>query len=257
VPRSIFHLDQTLALYPESHANGQPLFVFEDVIARNLDMLRAASDLALSVSGGDLVARVTNQTGHKLPTGYAEGRRMWLNVRFFHEGALLAEHGHYDAATAELTTGDTQVYEVVLGLDASMATLTGLPAGPSFHTALNNHVYKDNRIPPRGFDNSDFEEHQARPVGASYADGQYWDDSSFQIPAGATSAVVSLFHQTTSKEYVEFLRDENGTNSSGDVAYDEWVAAGKSAPVLMAQRLIVFGRRPIRERDPRPIASGF
>lgn len=33
-----------------------------------------------------------------------------------------------------------------------------------------------------------------------------------QVPAGATAVSVKLFYQTTSREYIEFLRDEiNGT----------------------------------------------
>jgi hypothetical protein len=247
VPLAIHSLDQSLLLYPDTHANGQPLQVFQDVVARNKQMLRKASDLALSKMGSDLVVRITNQTGHKLPTGYAEGRRMWINVRFFDaQQNLLLEHGHYDAATAVLTTGDTKVYEIHQGLDANMATLTGLPAAESFHIALNNKIYKDNRIPPRGFANAAFEAGQAQPVGATYADGQYWDDTSFPIPLGAQSAIVSVFHQTTSKEYIEFLRDENTTDGKGDIAYDEWVAAGKSAPVQMDKKILVFSAPYIR-----------
>ncbi|NRA31585.1 MAG: hypothetical protein HRU11_15155, partial [Parvularculaceae bacterium] len=40
-----------------------------------------------------------------------------------------------------------------------------------------------------------------------------------------------LRYQLTSKEYIEFLRDENTTNNLGQVIYDEWVANGKS-PVM-------------------------
>src|SRR6185503_6121733 len=145
----------------------------------------------------DLVVRITNETGHKLPTGYGEGRRMWINVQFYRYGELLLEHGHYDHVTADLTTGDTEVYEILHGLDANMATTTGLPEAASFHFALNNKIYKDNRIPPRGFDNSDFEENQVQPVGKTYADGQHWDSTSYAIPANATRAVVSVYHQTT------------------------------------------------------------
>jgi hypothetical protein len=243
VPRAIYSLDTSHLLYPETHVNGQPLSVFEDAIARNKAMLRAASDLALTRSGSALVARITNQTGHKLPTGYGEGRRMWINVRFFRGATLVAERGHYDQASADLTTADTRVYELVHGLDALMAARTGLPAGPSFHQALVNKTLKDNRIPPRGFDNAAFAAGQAGPVGASYADGQYWDDTSFAIPSGATHAVVRVFHQTTSKEYIEFLRDANTTDSRGDVAYDEWVLAGMSKPVLMDKKTIAFTER--------------
>jgi len=244
VPRSIYELDQTLVLYPSTHVNGQPLAVFEDAIARNKAMLRAAGDLALSKVAGDLVVRITNQSGHKLPTGYGEGRRMWINVKFYAaHGVLVAERGHYDFASADLTTSDTKVYELLHGLDANMAALTGHPADASFHSALNNKVYKDNRIPPRGFANAAFEAGQAQPVGASYADGQYWDDTSFAIPSGARYAVVSVYHQTTSKEYIDFLHTENVTDSKGDIAYDQWVAAGRSRPVLMDRGTLVFASK--------------
>jgi hypothetical protein len=245
VPRSIYSLDTSLLLYPETHVNGQPLFVFEAAIARNKAMLRAASDLSLAQVGSDLVARITNQTGHKLPTGYGEGRRMWLEVKFYARTELIAEHGHYNHAAAELTTGDTKVYELVHGLDELMAARTGLPAGPSFHFVLNNEIQKDNRIPPRGFDNAAFAAGQAAPVAAIYADGQYWDDTAFPIPAGATHATVAVYHQTTSKEYIEFLRDANTTDDTGDIAYDEWVAAGMSKPVLMDRGTLVFTPRHV------------
>lgn len=36
----------------------------------------------------------------QLPTGYPEGRRAWLNVKFYDEAAnLLGESGAYDVAT--------------------------------------------------------------------------------------------------------------------------------------------------------------
>ena len=46
---------------------------------------------------------------------------------------------------------------------------------------------------------------------------------------------VTLYFQTASKEYVEFLRDTNYTNDAGQVMYDLWAANGKSAPVAMNQ----------------------
>ena len=47
---------------------------------------------------------------------------------------------------------------------------------------------------------------------------------------------MSLFHQTTTREYIEFLRDENTTNDAGQVAYDLWAGLGKSEPVPMGIR---------------------
>ena len=47
---------------------------------------------------------MTNNTGHKLPTGYPEGRRMWLNLRAYDDdGELIYESGAYDPATGRGT----------------------------------------------------------------------------------------------------------------------------------------------------------
>jgi hypothetical protein len=159
---------------------------------------------------------------------------MWLNVKFFDAGGqLVEERGAYDAATATLQAHDTKVYEGKIGVDAAVSSLSGVPEGPSFHFALNNKWYFDNRIPPRGFTNAGFEAVQAQPVGYSYEDGQYWDDTEFQAPMTAERVEARLYFQTTSKEYIEFLRDENVTNGAGQTAYDQWVATGRSAPVEM------------------------
>lgn len=203
-------------------------------IARAEEMLRNASDLELSQNGSDLTTRVINQSGHKLPTGYPEGRRMWINVRFFDaSGSLVQEHGAYDNATAVLTTSDTTVYEGVMGMDAHAAGATGRPVGESFHFVLNNEWVKDNRIPPRGFTNAGFASVQASPVGTAYADGQHWHDTNYPIPANAARAEVRTYYQTASKEYIEFLRDENTTNTAGQVLYEQWELLGKSPPVEM------------------------
>ena len=45
------------------------------------EMLARAAKLDLTLNGDQLTVKITNRTGHKLPTGYAEGRRMWLQVR--------------------------------------------------------------------------------------------------------------------------------------------------------------------------------
>lgn len=227
-------LRSILALHPGGETGLTP----ESVTAaeqRNRDMLAAASDVEVSQPYfGDINVRVINYSGHKLPTGYPEGRRMWVNVRFLdHVGGLVDERGAYDYETATLTTGNTKVYEAKLGLDEAVAKLTGLPAGESFHFALNNVWLFDNRIPPMGFTNAAFEAVQAGPVGYVYDDGQHWDDTLYGIPPGAVRAEVRVFHQTSTREYMEFLRDANTTNNAGIIAYEQWVAHGKSLPTEM------------------------
>lgn len=220
-------------LYPE-YETGLTIETVDDAIARTQAMLAAASDLELIQDGNLLTTRVINQSGHKLPTGYPEGRRMWVNVKFYDaQDVLIAERGHYDDASAVLTGHDTKVYEAKLGLDAHASALSGKPAGESFHFALNNTWLKDNRIPPRGFTNAAFASVQSAPVAYTYADGQYWDDTEYWIPTTATRAEVRVLFQTTTKEYIEFLRDANVTDTRGQVAYDQWVLHGKSAPALL------------------------
>ncbi|NUQ67607.1 MAG: hypothetical protein HUU18_04925 [Phycisphaerales bacterium] len=220
-------------LYPE-YETGLTNETVDDAIARTQAMLAAASDLELIQDGNLLTTRVINQSGHKLPTGYPEGRRMWVNVKFYDaQDVLIAERGHYDDASAVLTGHDTKVYEAKLGLDAHASALSGKPAGESFHFALNNTWLKDNRIPPRGFTNAAFASVQSAPVAYTYADGQYWDDTEYWIPTTATRAEVRVLFQTTTKEYIEFLRDANVTDTRGQVAYDQWVLHGKSAPALL------------------------
>jgi len=202
--------------------------------ARTADMLGKAADLELTQAFDALSVRVVNQTGHKLPTGYPEGRRMWLAVRFFAGTTLLAEDGAYDAATGTLDLAHTtKRYEARHVVDAAIGALAGLPAGTPFHLMLNNRVDFDSRIPPRGFTNAAFAALGAAPVGYAYADGQFWDDTAYAIPAGATRVEVTLFHQTTTREYAEFLRD--GTpDGTGPAVYAQWEAAGRSAPAVLA-----------------------
>jgi hypothetical protein len=202
-------------------------------------MLSRAATLELSQIGNRVNVRVINETGHKLPSGYPEGRRMWIHVETYDDGlTLLAEHGRYETLSAELTAGDTKVYEAVLGIDAAVAAMTGRPQGKGFHFALNNVILKDNRIPPRGFTNAAFREIQAAPVGVNYADGQYWDDTRYRLPVGASSVTVALYYQTASKDYITFLRDENRTDLTGQTLYDQWELTGKSSPVRMATGML-------------------
>jgi hypothetical protein len=227
-------LDAVRSLYPDSETGLNTTSVAA-AHQRTQTMMQNAADLYASAASGDLTVRIVNQSGHKLPTGYGEGRRMWINVQFADSlGHVIDEHGAYDTTSATLTTNDTRVYESELGVDASVASYTGLPLGPSFHFVLNNAVYKDNRIPPRGFTNAAFASVQAAPVAATYGEEHYWDDVHFTIPAQAASATVRLYHQTTSREYIEFLRDANLANQYGRTAYSQWLMHGKSAPALMS-----------------------
>ena len=63
---------------------------------RSADHLASAAHLSAVQNGSQLEVTVTNLTGHKLISGYPEGRRMWLNVKWFDDGdALIHEDGEY------------------------------------------------------------------------------------------------------------------------------------------------------------------
>ncbi len=111
-----------------------------DGMVRAEAMLQSAATLSANQVGNDVVVRVTNLTGHKLISGYPEGRRMWLNVRWFDGGdALIHEDGEYgQIRTLNFNSVDypinsiidpssTKVYEADMGLDQQWASqLMGL-----------------------------------------------------------------------------------------------------------------------------------
>lgn len=216
-------------------------------IEKATTMLRKAATVRAWIDDGALTVRVTNESGHKLPTGYPDGRRMWLHVRAFDgKGRILFESGRYVFETADLLADPhLKVWETFHGLSPGWAAQLGRPAGESFHLVLNDTIVKDNRIPPRGFTNAAFAVFGGAPVGATYADEQHWDDTTYPV-GDAVAADVVLFYQTTSKEYVEFLRDENTTNAAGPILFDLWDQVDRSTPVEMARLRVETRPKPVR-----------
>jgi hypothetical protein len=214
----------------------------QDAITRARYMLQNAAEMALEQQGRSLLVTLVNNCGHKLPSGYPEGRRAWINVKFFDATmTLIAESAAYDADTGELGhDGEAKIYEIKPGLDEVTAPLVGVDPGPSFHFVLNNKVFKDNRIPPQGFSNANYETFGGPPVAYTYGEGQYWDITTYEIPYDAATAEVTFYYQSTSKEFIEFLRDENTTNTLGDQMYDLWNSNGKSPPEVMVQQQFVL-----------------
>ena len=178
-----------------------------------------------SAGQANLVAKVkvTNLSGHKLPTGYAEGRRMWLNV-VARDAAnqVVFESGAYDAATAVLTEDpQARVYEALQGIwDSASASckVTDALGRKKFHFVLNNCIAKDNRIPPLGFRGGG--DPSLRPVGLSYppvATGDVrlvnYDLATYTIPVPPGTSLpltvrATLKYQVSSRDYIEFLQRE-------------------------------------------------
>lgn len=216
-----------------------------DAIARarraSVSMLERAATLEGEQNGGWLRTRVINESGHKLPTGHIEGRRVWVNVRYLDAaGALLHEVGGYDFDRAELDEAGAIVFEMHVGLSEQAATATGLPAGRTAHMALADTIIKDTRIPPRGWSNQAYADAGAPAVGADYQDAQYWHDSWYPVPTQARAAEVRLYYQNTPRWYIEHLRDDNRTDKWGDTLYDLWERTGRGEPILMATTTVTL-----------------
>ncbi|MHC4494823.1 MAG: multiheme c-type cytochrome [Planctomycetota bacterium] len=215
---------------------------------RALELLKTAASLSFtSLKSGEAVLRITNLTGHKLPSGYPEGRRMWVNVKFLDSsGKLLKEIGRYGtkqdtvfgksvATPTLLDPEQTRVYECVPAISEAQAKKFGKKPGKSFHFVLNDIIEKDNRIPPKGFNNAAFAEHLSAPVGAVYADGQHWDDVKLEPPPGCSRIVVNLMYQSVSWEYMKFLAEENRTDDWGKRLYGAYNQTGQCPPVSIAE----------------------
>jgi hypothetical protein len=205
---------------------------------------------------------------------------MWLNVRFLDsQGNTISEINPYQPLLVSTNAqgnkvyvagGDLTVTRDDLVYEANMSSsLTG--ESKTFHFVLATDRYKDNRIPPRGFRIADAPARIAHPrwhgedamdyfTPEEYAGG--YDEVNFTKPANAAGWVATLFYQTTSKPYIDFLRDEiKGTAGSllgvpapsgelpvyrvqsdpffstlkgwGDAIWDLWLHNGGSAPVAM------------------------
>lgn len=261
------------AWVPEVIADEYPALGLGVVLANSAAAARAMLASAATVTvtpsgpvqpGTDLLADVvvTNLTGHKLPTGYPEGRRMWLHVEARDgNGALLFESGAYDSATGVLTRdAQAKVYEAKQGVwNAGTSTCeTNDGTRDLFHFVQNNCVALDNRIPPKGFTGG--ANLETRVVGYSYPETAPGvlansDVTTYTIPIPANviapvSITATLQYQTTSKEYVDFLVDEAEDNnfpddclsrstglpgkSRAEVLQQMWEDHGRAAPETMA-----------------------
>ncbi len=201
-------------------------------------------NLEYNSEDGTISFRIQNQTGHKLISGFPEGRRMFVNIKAkTTDGSLIYEVNPYDyqAGTLKGLNYDYQpdpngilplpqdinplneayVDELVYEVHPS-SDLTG--EDETFHFALATDRYKDNRIPPKGFRIEDAAERLIQPVWHGVPDPNYfspdeyaggYDEVSLTILAEADLVEVNLYYQTTSREYIEFLRDEiNGDAST-------------------------------------------
>ena len=242
----------TLDLTQGEGIDPEALIAGSERAKQQLLLAAAIEGLSYDTQTGELSFRIQNHSGHKLISGFPEGRRMFVNIKAYDElDNVIYEVNPYDFEAGTLKglsypytntlpipdpLGITEIYtdSLVYEMHPS-SSLTG--ENQTFHFALATDRYKDNRIPPKGFRINEAADRLSQPrwqgadeVGyfttEEYAGG--YDEVNITIPTGADEVKVSLYYQTTSREYIEFLRDEingsgaltlTGTGAGGDSAY--------------------------------------
>ncbi|MEO7327907.1 MAG: hypothetical protein ABI193_04980 [Minicystis sp.] len=186
------------------------------------------SNLTYDPETGATSFRIHNHTGHKLPSGYPDGRRIFATLELRAAGVVIARVNPYAQAAGTLAglpptyspsspalaPGEIHRDDLVYEAHSSSA-ITG--ETESFHFALATGFSKDNRIPPRGFRIAEAAARHAEPAwngapapayftAAEYQGGH--DDIALTLPTGGDRLDLRLYYQTLTREYAEFLRDE-------------------------------------------------
>jgi hypothetical protein len=212
--------------------NGNALKAGSDRAKQQLLLAATLKNVNYDSATGALSFQIQNNTAHKLISGFPEGRRMFINIKAYNGGQLIHEVNPYDytvgtlkgidhsLSSPPLGPNETRVAELVYEIHPS-STLTG--ESKTFHFVLADGRYKDNRIPPKGFDISEAQSRLSEPVWDGVNDPNYftadeyaggYDDIDLNIASGADYVEINLYYQGTSREYVEFLRDEiNGVQN--------------------------------------------
>jgi hypothetical protein len=213
--------------------NGPALLAGSERAKDQLGIAATIKNLNYDPNSGNLSFRIQNNTAHKLISGFPEGRRMFVNIKAYVDRCLAQEVNPYDYdvgtlvglpdAPASPNLAPTQEYldELVYEVHPR-SSLTG--EDETFHFVLATDRYKDNRIPPKGFDINNSADRLCEPVWHGVKDTNYftpaeyaggYDQVNLTIPQNAEYVEVTLYYQGTSREYIEFLRDEiNGTTET-------------------------------------------
>jgi len=222
--------------------------VFFDIALASIDRTLAESatlevsgpsEVDLGVGLAALAVKVTNNTGHKLPTGYSEGRVMWLEVTGRYGDEVVYSSGRWLEGQGLEADGQLRSYEAVAVEHASQV---------AFHLLRNDTWLVDSRIPPKGLKKN----LETDPVGDRYAllPDETWpnyDEVSYGFPAALVvdatpddaeddvmTLSVRLLYVLNTPEYVQFLADENNTNEAGQAVADLFAGLGPVVPLELA-----------------------
>jgi hypothetical protein len=247
-------------LYPESDlevigaVTGNDTRIFPGMLSdrssmweraqRNTEVsLKAAADVTIAkapveTSPGhyEMQVKVQNNTGHRIPSGYPDGRRAFLTVAVRNAaGDVVYESGHYDPTSAYLYN-DSQLTPLKRALSDSIdaadnavmvyerATGTENPDGSYTESTslLNDTILFDNRIPPDGYHPAEYKaagtffityDDRATEVPREdptrYPAGQGYDLVTYTFtaePGLDLSARATLHWQTHTREFMEHLK---------------------------------------------------
>jgi hypothetical protein len=209
----------------------------------------APAEVHLGEGLSDIAVTVTNETGHKLPTGYSEGRMMWLEVVATYGEQVVWSSGAWDQAEGLQEDAQLRTYQAIA---------EDIADGTTFHLLRNNHWVEDSRIPPRGLT----QDPATDPVGNRYTarpDGTWphWDQHSYTFAGrddladatpndgqdDALDVRVRLLYLINTPEYVEFLAEANTLNDAGNDVAMLFDTAGGAPPVVVAEQTLTL---PIR-----------
>jgi hypothetical protein len=102
MPEAIQYLDGQNKLVFGGSLTPEQISGMNDGVLRAIDQLNGAA--SLTVNGN--VLKVINLCGHKLISGYPEGRRMWLNIKWYNNlqgnGNPIREDGEYGPIQLEM-----------------------------------------------------------------------------------------------------------------------------------------------------------
>lgn len=212
--------------------------VLKSAVTVEITSLPTSAELGSSVTLG---VKVTNQTGHKFPTGYADGRRAFVSALWTDAGDAGAAPesvvlGAYDDANGTIQSDPpTRIYQAIHAERDTNGNLT------YDHLALHNFIVEDTRIPPLGFTPTPTTQPKG-PINYSNGSGGFKnsDEASFTIPvptgaAGFKKLLVRVNYQTVTQSYVDFLASENTTDTRGTKLAQIYTDTGKAAPIVVAQ----------------------
>lgn len=211
-----------------------------------------AVDLQVGVEA--LGVRVTNNSGHKLPTGYSEGRVMWLEVTARYAGEIVWSSGLWDGVEIEA--------------DAQLRSYEGVAQrwsdGTQNHLLLNDYWVLDTRIPPKGL----VQDIETDPVGDRYAplpDDTWpnYDDTSYVFgpasivdvtPDDATDDELELelrlLYLINTQSYLDQLRDDNDVNDAGQAVHDMYMDDGGPEAMVLSSAALTVPLTGLEQPDP-------